>query len=72
MAKSSSGGSRNDSRSNGKAEKKNPGRKTHGSKAAQLNDIQKVLMGKGLAVKYARSNAEGARAQAGKRNNRKS
>lgn len=71
MAKASNADSRNDTRSNGKAGKKNPGRKTHGSKSTQLTDIEKVLMGKGLAVKYSRANAEGVRAQAGKRNSRK-
>ena len=65
--KSSTGGARNDGRSNGKAGKKNPGRKSHGSKSVKLSASEKILMGKGLYVRFERMNNEGARAMHSKR-----
>lgn len=65
--KSSAGGSRNDSRPNGKAAKKNPG--ARGVTSTKLTELEKILMGKGLAVKYSRHNAVEAR-RAGKKKRR--
>ena len=67
--KSSSGGARNDSRPNGKASKKSPG--ARGVRGTKLTDLEKILMGKGLAVKYARHNAVESR-KTGKKGKRKS
>lgn len=50
--KGSSGGSRNDSRANGKANKQNPGRKVKGSRKAHLDEGTKVLLGGGMLVRY--------------------
>lgn len=60
-------GARAENRSNGKAPKQNPGRKGHGSRRTPLTEGQKILMGKGLYVKFERMNAEGARVLAGKK-----
>ena len=68
--KSSAGGARNDSRANGKAAKKHPGRRGHGSKSVALSSQDKILMGKGLYVKFVRMNQDGVRQMAGKRNRR--
>lgn len=42
-------GTRNDNRKNGKADKKNPGRK---SKRSPLSELDKVLLGKGIYPKW--------------------
>lgn len=57
--KGAGSGTRNDSRANGKAAKQHPG--ARGVRGPKLTELEKILMGKGLAVKYSRFNASEAR-----------
>lgn len=47
-------GARNDNRKNGKAEKKHPGRKGHGSRRTPLDEGMKVLLGGGMLAKWSK------------------
>lgn len=72
QAKPKAGASRNDSRSNGKAGKQNPGRRHTGSKSGRLDEGTKILLGKGLYIRYERMNNDGLRAMANKKGKKKS